>query len=166
MFLFKSLNMLPESIDLCSSFDQVVATNDVAEVRNYYMAEALLKAPVDEHYNSLMQKAVFEDASQSKGLAYVNSMTKAYLKDGNAKHALTFFEEQVQKRREAKESQDSMYLKLYDETLLSAQTTDDVKLALSELVKARQQLQRESAMVKKLEGILERCDSTEIDALF
>lgn len=96
LFLFKSLDMLPESIDLCSNFNQVVATNDVAEVRNYYMAEALLKAPIgDEHYNSLMQKAVFEDASYSKGLAYVNSMTKAYLKDGNAKHALTFFEEQV-----------------------------------------------------------------------
>lgn len=86
--------MLPESIDLCSNFDQVVAAGDGSEVRNYYMAEALLKAPIgNEHYNSVMKKAVFEDASESNSLAYVNSMTKAYLKDGNAKHALTFFEE-------------------------------------------------------------------------
>ena len=88
--------MLPESVDLCSSFDNVVSANGDAQMRDYYMAEALLKAPIDgDNYNNLLEKAVFEDASKKNGLAYVNSMTKAYLADGNAKHALKFFEEQI-----------------------------------------------------------------------
>ena len=43
-------------------------------------------------------------------------MTKAYLKDGNVDHALKFFEEGLQRRREISQSQDDALVKIFDAT--------------------------------------------------
>ena len=43
-------------------------------------------------------------------------MTKAFLKDGNVDHALRFFEEGIQKRRQISESQDDALVRMFDAT--------------------------------------------------
>lgn len=93
--------MVPEAVDLCANFGKIVkvAQGKSSEIRDYHMSDALLQAELgkdssgnNQHYYSLIDQAVFEDSSSKDSAAYLVSMTKAYLKDGNVDHALKFFE--------------------------------------------------------------------------
>lgn len=57
------------------------------------MSEAILslKDLGSNNYNTLLSEAVYKN--NQDGGAYITSMTKAYLKDGNKEHALKFFED-------------------------------------------------------------------------
>jgi len=66
LYLFKSLNMLPESIDLCENFHRVVKGYDseeqgkLSDIRNYYMSDTLLSMEnLGTHSHELIGKAVF-----------------------------------------------------------------------------------------------------------
>ena len=48
--------------------------------------------PGGGHYHSLLEQAVFAE-TEAKGLSYTCAMAKAYIKDGNAPHALKFYDE-------------------------------------------------------------------------
>jgi hypothetical protein len=98
--------MAAEAIDLCQNYHKMVrgyeTENDskLSEIRNYYMSDSLLDMPLKEaHYNEVLDKAVFETKGVESA-AYLASMTKAYLKDGSIEHALKFFEEGIQSRRQ------------------------------------------------------------------
>jgi len=58
----------------------------------------------------------FSGEKANESASYLNSMTKAYFKDGNSDHALKFFEEGIQSRRKMKEDQDEALVKLFDAT--------------------------------------------------
>lgn len=126
LYLFKINSMVAESVDLCQNFGRMVrgsgeAAVEKSEIRNYYMSDALLQVPLDakkdgggQHYYSLLERAVFEDKDSADSAAYLLSMTKAYLKDGNVDHALKFFEEGIQSRREIRQDQDDMLVSMFD----------------------------------------------------
>ena len=100
-------------------------------------------------------------------------MTKAYLKDGNVDHALKYFEEGLQRRRQISQDQDDALVKMFDATFgLDAQSDRDVfsqqafAARFYHLMAARQKLKREARLVQMLDSILERCDAREIDHVF
>ena len=108
LFLFKSNGMTAEAIDLCQNYSTMVkgynseSEAKLSEIRNYYMSDSLLDMPLkDSHYNEILEQAVFE-SSANESAAYLVSKTKAFLKDGSVDHALKFFEEGIQKRRQQK----------------------------------------------------------------
>lgn len=128
LFLFKSCDMAAEAIDLCQNYHERVKgyssaqESSKSEIRNYYMSDSLLGMGIgDARYNEVIERAVF-DGSSSDSASYLNSMTKAYFKDGNAEHALKFFESGIQQRRKQREDQDEALVKLYDATF--AETSD------------------------------------------
>jgi hypothetical protein len=111
LYIFKSLKMCAESIDLCQNYHTIVkgydseATALKSEIRNYYMSDSLMDLPLassGNHYYKLLEQAVFPEGSSSP--AYLASMTKAYLRDGNVDHALKFFESGIHKRRQMSEN--------------------------------------------------------------
>lgn len=100
-------------------------------------------------------------------------MTKAYLKDGNVDHAIKFFNEGLEKRRQIKEKQDDIFIKMFNSTFdldhqsdCSSITLQDFTSKLYNLVAARQRMKREASLIKMLEDILNRCEPTEIDNVF
>ena len=67
LYLFKSLNMLPESIDLCENYHNVVQGFDseeqarISDIRNYYMSDTLISMEdLGAHSNEIVSKAVFQ----------------------------------------------------------------------------------------------------------
>lgn len=55
------------------------------------MSDSILNQQrVPATYNGLVDKAVFQNVDKDSA-AYVSSMVKAYMKDGNVDHALAFF---------------------------------------------------------------------------
>jgi len=94
LYLFKSLEMHEETIDLCENYSSLVtgAHDKPRDIRNYYMSDCLLKMDTDKRYQ-LLRDAVFKEHTQ--GAAYVCSMTKAYMLDGNVDHGLKFFESEM-----------------------------------------------------------------------
>ena len=64
------------------------------------MSDSLLDMPLNNsdsnhNYYQLVESAVFQNASgtaEGESAAYLTSMTKAFMKDGNIDHALKFFE--------------------------------------------------------------------------
>jgi len=183
--LFKINSMVAESVDLCQNFGRMVrgsgeAAVEKSEIRNYYMSDALLQVPLDakkdgggQHYYSLLERAVFEDKDSADSAAYLLSMTKAYLKDGNVDHALKFFEEGIQSRREIRQDQDDMLVSMFDSSFGLDKQSDRETFSLQtfaarfyHLMSARQKLKREARLVQILDSILERCDSNEIEHIF
>ena len=98
LFCFKSQNMIAESVDLTQRM------SDSSDVKNYYLSDSILGMDLgqNEHYYSLLEKAVFNDESKKDSSTYLSAMTKAYFQDGNTEYALQFFEEGIHKRREQK----------------------------------------------------------------
>jgi len=185
LYLFKINSMVAESVDLCQNFGRMVrgsgeAAVEKSEIRNYYMSDALLQVPLDakkdgggQHYYSLLERAVFEDKDSADSAAYLLSMTKAYLKDGNVDHALKFFEEGIQSRREIRQDQDDMLVSMFDSSFGLDKQSDRETFSLQtfaarfyHLMSARQKLKREARLVQILDSILERCDSNEIEHIF
>ena len=79
-----------------------------------------------QHYYSLLEGAVFESGDSAGSVAHLVSMTKAYLKDGNVDHALKFFEEGLQRRRQTSQEQDDTLVKMFDATFgLDSQSERD-----------------------------------------
>ena len=165
--------MTPEAIDLCQNYHQIVqgyaspeATKS-SDIRNYYMSDSLLEMPLsgDNHYYQVLQKAVFTEAQSTP--AQLASMTKAYLKDGNVDHALSYFEQGIQERRKQAEGQEEMLVKMYDEVFAHDGVTLDVfKEKYYSLIVAREKMKKEIKAAQMLEDILERCDPEEIDNIF
>ena len=105
--------MVAETIDLCENFSTLVRDFDSeadakrSDIRSYYLSECLLENPEiagDNNLNSLIKDAVFKD--RKEGAGFVSAMVKAYMKDGNIEHALSFFEQQIQSRRELKQNEE------------------------------------------------------------
>ena len=65
----------------------------------------------------MLEKAVFSEHSNKASPAYLTSMTKAYLLDGNIDFALKFFEQGIQTRRQQKSDQEEFLVKLFDSTI-------------------------------------------------
>ena len=91
--------MVAETIDLCQNYHEIVrgyeseSQSQLSDIRNYYMSDSLLDVQQDSGTrSSLIEKAVFNGEKQDNS-AYLTAMTKAYFADGNADHALKFFEE-------------------------------------------------------------------------
>lgn len=79
-----------------------------------------------QHYYSLLERAVFEQGDSAESVAHLVSMTKAYLKDGNVDHALKFFEEGLQRRRQISQGQDDALVEMFDATFgLDSQSERD-----------------------------------------
>lgn len=97
-------------------------------------------------------------------------MTKAYFKDGNAEHALKFFEGGIQQRRKQREDQDEALVKLYDASF--AETNDkpyDIqafKEKYLNLMVVREKMKKEVKAVHLLDELLQRCDPEEVDNIF
>jgi len=114
LYLFKINKMSAESIDLCHSYHTLVKDYETeaqaqdSDIRSYYMSDSLLDMPLSNqtasesgNYYQLLEKAVFHNnqgEGESESAAYLTSMTKAFMKDGNIDHALKFFEDGFQKR--------------------------------------------------------------------
>ena len=80
------------------------------------MADAILSMDGVDNYNELLEKAVFSDESSRQSPAYICSMTKAYLKDGSADHAIKFFQEQIKSRQDDIAQQEEHQVSLFDST--------------------------------------------------
>lgn len=81
------------------------------------MSDSLLELGIGEQrYNEVIEKAVFSGEKANESASYLNSMTKAYFKDGNSDHALKFFEGGIQSRLKMREDQDEALVKLFDAT--------------------------------------------------
>ena len=86
-------------IDICNNFSEI-ATLDVtktSEIKNYYLSDALLQMSISKknyYYNDLIREAVFNDELNDSPCC-INSITKAYFKDGNVDYALEFFESSI-----------------------------------------------------------------------
>lgn len=99
LFLFKELNMIAETIDLCDNFHTIVEGYSTpqeavkSDIRTFYMSESILSHPElaqSNNYNDLVDNAVFQNTDKESA-AYLSSMVKAFMKDGNVDHALSFF---------------------------------------------------------------------------
>ena len=164
LFVFKSLNMVAESIDLCSNYHSIVkgysSEEDASksEIRNYYMSDSIMDLPLgDSNYYQLLEQAVFKDKSDSP--AYLTSMTKAYFKDGNVDHALKFFESGIHKRREMSTKQEDMLIQMYDQTFeQESMDIEKFKQKYLSIMIAREKMKKEVKSADLLQGILERCD--------
>ena len=141
-----------------SLLDMPLANQEASEIGNYY---------------ALLEKAVFHNnqgEGESESSAYLTSMTKAFMKDGNIDHALKFFEDGFQKRVKQRMAQDEFLVKLYDTTL---GIEGDQKLDLNafktryyKLMLVRERMKKEIKAVHMLEELLDRCDPEEIDNIF
>lgn len=113
LFVFKSLQMWPEIVDLCENFETLTGGSDSTEIKSYYLSDTLLQIPSSTHYYELVKKAVFDDKEPSNA-GYVTAMTKAHFKDGSIDHALRFFEKEVQKLKEVKSKKEDLLVALFD----------------------------------------------------
>jgi hypothetical protein len=89
------------------------------------MSDSLMEIPLNSsdsthNYYQLVENAVFQNntgSAEGESAAYLTSMTKAYMKDGNMDHALSFFEGGFQKRVKQRKAQEEFLVNLYDSTL-------------------------------------------------
>ena len=75
------------------------------------MSEILLESELDKHYSEQI-KDLFGESKDS--IAYLNAVTKSYIKDGNTSHAISFFKSELENRKQNKANQDELLIKLYD----------------------------------------------------
>jgi len=63
LYVFKSLEMWPEIIDVCENFEKLTGSSDASsnEIKNYYLSDTLLNLPSKEHYFELVKNAVYEN---------------------------------------------------------------------------------------------------------
>jgi len=54
LYLFKSLQMWPEIIDVCENYSTLTNGSPESEIRSYYLAESLLSLPANDHYYKLI----------------------------------------------------------------------------------------------------------------
>lgn len=123
LFLFKSMGMAPESIDLCQNYHTMVKGYSsheeakLSDIRNYYLSDSLLAFPQPgegQTYHELLQEGVFQD--QRHGHAYLTAMTKAYFKDGSVDYALKFFQDGIEAQVKQKEDQEDYLVNLFNST--------------------------------------------------
>lgn len=178
LFLFKLRGMQGEAIDLCHNFDALVKNQESGRssaIKNFYLSDSLLNLELkaNKNYYKVLQEAVYPDDSASESLDHLTQMTKAYFKDGNAEHALRFFEKGIQQRREQKAKNDERLIDLFDSTF--GLNEEGVKPRISfeqfqsrylQTMLVKEKLHKEAAAVKLLDGILHRCDQEEIDSVF
>jgi len=164
--------MQAEIIDLCHNYHSVVSgysdekQAQLSEIRNYYMSDALVSLPGTNNVHEILDKAVFED--KKDGAAYTASMTKALFKDGSIDNALSFFESQIQKRREVKEDQEEHLVNLFDSTFGQEDqpSLDAFKQKYLSLMQVREQSHKEVQVINSLQEILNRCDDKQIENVF
>lgn len=123
LFSFKQLQMWPELIDACENFEKLTGGNSSAEIKQYYLTEALLSMPSSEHYYELVKQAVFnnEDAATP---AYVCAVTKALLKDGAVDHAIKFFQQEILKLRDIQTKREDFLVTMFDSVYGDIQSQD------------------------------------------
>lgn len=120
--LFKQLEMWPETVDLCSHFDKLSGVQG-SEIRDYYLAEALLQMPAKEHYHEVIKKAVYDGKELSQP-GYITAATKALLKDGAVEHAFKYFESEIGKLRGTVQKQEDFLVSLFDSVYGELKTGD------------------------------------------
>ena len=64
----------------------------------------------------MLEDAVFENKNKNSEInpCYITQMTKAYFKDGNVDHALSFFEKNLKKLREIKTAREDFLISHFD----------------------------------------------------
>jgi len=117
-------------------------------------------------YNTVLEKAVFS-AKDDKSLAYLTSMTKAYLKDGSVDYALQFFHDGIEKRKAAKASHSDLLLKTYEKVFGNGDlSAKQFKTKYYGLMLVKEQLNKEMAVLQQYDSILHHCNPNEIDSVF
>lgn len=54
--------MWPEIIDLCENFNTFTQQDSKhSEIKNYYLSEALLRIPAEQHYHKIIGEAVYDN---------------------------------------------------------------------------------------------------------
>ena len=131
LYLFNENMMTAEAIDLCHNYHKLVKGYDSeeeankSEIRNYHFSSNLLGLGLKggNNYHTVLEQSVFENTPKDNSLAYLTSMTKAYLKDGSKDYALTFFHEGIEKRRASKKERDDFLVNLFDSTFANKKLT-------------------------------------------
>jgi hypothetical protein len=65
----------------------------------------------------LLEEAVFssnQNDNASVSPCYITQMTKAYFKDGNIDHALKFFEQNIKKLKDIKNTREEFLVSIFD----------------------------------------------------
>lgn len=115
-------------------------------------------------YNDLVDKAVFQGGDKDSS-AYLSSMVKAFMKDGNVDHALQFFEEQIKHRRNLKAKEEEQLLNLFNSTFANCKDVSiaDFKEKYLTMMAVREQTRKELIAISGLEAMLVNCSPEEIE---
>ena len=123
------------------------------------------------YYYNLIEDAVYPNITDPTP-GYITAMTKAYFKDGNADHAINFFERKLDALRKLKTKREQFLVTMYDTVYGTEDASnkllsyDEFKTKYYKMIELGNRSMKESYAVTQLQKVIWEKDYNEIDTIF